>query len=114
MPFRLGPTQTIEAGDLHLRGLDAQIIDDRAWRLLMIRDIATDHEVRELASVLAGALKWVAIEMGGVSRSGKRSRSSSAHRSWWTSTDHFPKPPPLLDGPTLGWVATCGENNRGL
>jgi hypothetical protein len=65
LPFRLGPSQSIEAGDLHLIGLDAQIIvDDDLWRLLVIRGIATEHEARELASRLAGALKWVAIKMG--------------------------------------------------
>ena len=60
MPFRLGPTQTIEAGELHLRGLDAQIVDDDPWRLLMIRGIATGNEARELTPRLAGALKRVA------------------------------------------------------
>lgn len=61
LPLRLGPTQTIDAGDLHLIGLDAQIIDDDPWQLLIVRN--TGHGAREPASRLVGALKWVAMEM---------------------------------------------------
>jgi hypothetical protein len=62
LPFRLGTTQNIEAGDLQLAGLDAQIIQDvDSWWLLVVESIATEHDARELISRLANALKWVAI-----------------------------------------------------
>jgi hypothetical protein len=64
LPFRLAPTQTIQSGDLELGELKAEIIDDDPWRLLVVRDIATEREAQEWAARLAGALRWVAIQMG--------------------------------------------------